>query len=149
VDTSSSALQLARRIYQMNDHSLTDQHEFIVSDVNRYLQEAAQEGRTFDIVILDPPAFAKSLNMKERALRGYEALNTQGIRVVAPGGLLLTCSCSGVVEVAEFETAVRQGLRIARRSAQILASFGPSLDHPSLLGFPEDRYLKALLLRLS
>ena len=149
VDTSSSALQLAERIYQMNGHSLTGQHEFVVSDVNRYLQEAAQEGRTFAIVILDPPSFAKSLDMKERALRGYEALNTQGIRVVSPGGLLLTCSCSGVVEEAEFETAVRQSLRIAHRSAQMVTSFGPSLDHPSLLGFPEDRYLKALLLRLS
>jgi 23S rRNA (cytosine1962-C5)-methyltransferase len=149
VDTSSGALQLAERIYQMNGHSLTDQHQFIVSEVNQYLQEAVQEGRTFDLVILDPPAFAKSLDMKERALRGYEALNTQGIRVVSSGGLLLTCSCSGVVEPAEFETAVRQSLRIAHRSAQMVASFGPSLDHPSLVGFPEDRYLKALLLRLS
>ena len=149
VDTSSSALQLAQRIYQINGHSLADQHEFVVSDVNRYLQESAQEGRTFDIVILDPPAFAKSLDMKERALRGYEALNTQGIRVVSPGGMLLTCSCSGAVEAAEFETVVRQSLRIAHRSAQMVTSFGPSLDHPSLLGFPEDRYLKALLLRLS
>jgi 23S rRNA (cytosine1962-C5)-methyltransferase len=149
VDTSSSALQLAERIYQMNGHSLTGQHEFVVSDVNRYLQQAVQGGRTFDIVILDPPAFAKSLDMKERALRGYEALNTQGIAVVSPGGMLLTCSCSGVVEEAEFEKVVRQSLRIAHRSAQMVTSFGPSLDHPSLLGFPEDRYLKALLLRLS
>jgi 23S rRNA (cytosine1962-C5)-methyltransferase len=149
VDTSSSALQIAERMYQLNGHSLAGRHEFIVSDVNRYLQQAVQESTTFDIVILDPPAFAKSFDTKERALRGYEALNTEGIRVVSPGGLLLTCSCSGVVEPAEFETAVRQGLRIAHRSAQLLTSFGPSLDHPSLLGFPEDRYLKALLLRLS
>jgi 23S rRNA (cytosine1962-C5)-methyltransferase len=152
VDSSRTALDMAEHNYRLNGHlpaSSTGLHEFVVSDVNRYLQQVAQEGKRFDIVILDPPAFAKSLDRKERALRGYEALNTLGIQVVSPGGLLLTCSCSGAVDPAEFETAVRQGLRVARRSAQIVASFGPSLDHPSLPGFPEDRYLKALLLRLN
>ena len=151
VDASSAALELARRNYQLNGHEITNsrQHEFVDSDVNAYLRESALAGKSFDIVILDPPAFAKSLAMKQRALRGYELLNTRGMQVVAPGGLLLTCSCSGGVDLAEFETAVQQGLRISRRSAQILTSFGPSLDHPTLLGFPEDRYLKALLLRLS
>jgi len=68
--------------------------------------------------------------------------------VVAPGGLLFTCSCSGAVAADEFEAAVRQGLLRSRRPAQLIASFGPSLDHPTLPGFPEDRYLKALALRL-
>jgi 23S rRNA (cytosine1962-C5)-methyltransferase len=156
VDASTAALELAKRNYALNGHEIgaageageTDQHQFVVGDVNRYLQSAAQAGKTFDVVILDPPAFAKNLGMKERALRGYETLNTHGARVVAPDGLLLTCSCSGGVDLAEFENAVRQGLRIAHRSAQLIASFGPSLDHPSLPGFPEDRYLKALLFRL-
>jgi len=152
VDSSRTALDLAERNYSLNGHlpaSSSDQHGFVASDANRYLQQLAQEGKSFDIVILDPPAFAKSLDRKERALRGYETLNTQGIQVVSPGGLLLTCSCSGAVGPVEFETAVRQGLRIARRSAQIVASFGPSIDHPSLPGFSEDRYLKALVLRLN
>ncbi len=150
VDSSAGALELARRNYQLNGHDATNgqQHEFVASDVNDYLKEIAQEGKSFDIVILDPPAFAKSVAMKQRALRGYELLNTHGMRVVSPGGLLLTCSCSGGVTPAEFETAVQQVLRVSRRSAQIVTSFGPSLDHPTLPGFPEDRYLKALLLRL-
>jgi 23S rRNA (cytosine1962-C5)-methyltransferase len=150
VDTSATALELARRNYQLNGHASDDagQHEFIASNVNRYLAEAAQAGKSFDIVILDPPAFAKSLPMKQRALRAYEALNTRGIRVLSQGGLLLTCSCSGAVDQAEFETVVQQALRITQRPAQILASFGPSLDHPTLPGFSPDRYLKVLLLRV-
>ncbi len=151
VDTSSAALELARRNYLLNGHASENgqQHEFIASDVNAYLKEAAEVGKIFDIVILDPPAFAKSLAMKQRAVRGYELLNTRGMRVLAPGGLLLTCSCSGGLDLAEFETAVQQGLRASQRSAQLLASFGPSLDHPTLPAFPENRYLKALLFRLS
>ena len=147
VDASAAALDLARHNYQLNGHD-PDAHEFVDADVNRYLQEVIQQGKRFDIVVVDPPAFAKNLAMKERALRGYETLNNQAARAVAADGLLLTCSCSGGVDYAEFEAAVRQGVQRARRNAQIIASFGPSLDHPSLPGFPEDRYLKALLLRL-
>jgi 23S rRNA (cytosine1962-C5)-methyltransferase len=114
----------------------------------RFLQSAQRDTTRYDIVVVDPPAFAKNLGMKERALRGYESLNAQAAQVVAPGGLLLTSSCSGGVEPAEFEAAVRAGLLRSRRPAQLIASFGPSVDHPTLPGFPEDRYLKALLLRL-
>jgi 23S rRNA (cytosine1962-C5)-methyltransferase len=147
VDSSAPALELARRNYTLNGHDPAA-HEFIDSDVTRYLQSAADSGETFDIVVLDPPAFAKSLSAKEKALRAYERLNTLGARAVASGGLLLTCSCSGGVDAAEFETAVRVALARAGRMAQIITSFGPSLDHPTLPGFVEDRYLKALLLRV-
>jgi 23S rRNA (cytosine1962-C5)-methyltransferase len=146
VDSSAPALGLARRNYALNSHDPTA-HEFVDSDVTRYLQSAADSGKTFDIVILDPPAFAKSLSAKEKALRAYERLNALGAQVVAPSGLLLTCSCSGGVDAAEFESAVRVALARAGRTAQIITSFGPSLDHPTLPGFVEDRYLKALLLR--
>ena len=147
VDASGAALDLARRNYRLNGQD-PDAHEFVDADVNRYLQEAIQQGKRFDIVVVDPPAFAKNLAMKERALRGYETLNNQAARAVAPDGLLLTCSCSGGVDYAEFEAAVRQGIQRTRRNAQLIATFGPSFDHPSLPGFPEDRYLKAILLRL-
>lgn len=147
VDASAPALDLARRNFALNGHGV-EAHSFVDGDVNRYLQQAAIDEQRFDIVVVDPPAFAKNLAMKERALRGYETLNTQAAKVVAPEGLLLTCSCSGGVELPEFEAAVRQGMLRAHRDGQLIASFGPSLDHPSLLGFPEDRYLKALLLRL-
>ena len=148
VDSSAPALELARRNYALNSHDPAA-HEFRAEEVNRYLQAATEKDARFDIVVVDPPAFAKNLGMKERALRGYESLNAAAGRVVAQDGLLLTCSCSGAVALEEFEGAVRQGLRQGRRNAQLIASFGPSLDHPTLPGFPEDRYLKALLLRLS
>jgi 23S rRNA (cytosine1962-C5)-methyltransferase len=147
VDSSAPALELAQRNYALNGHDPAA-HGFVDSDVTRHLQHATDTGETFDIVILDPPAFAKSLSAKEKALRAYERLNALGARVVAPGGLLLTCSCSGGVDSVEFETAVRVALARAGQMAQIITSFGPSLDHPTLPGFVEDRYLKALLLRV-
>jgi 23S rRNA (cytosine1962-C5)-methyltransferase len=147
VDSSAPALELARRNYALNGHDPAA-HGFVDSDVTRYLRQAGDSGATFDIVVLDPPAFAKSLGAKEKALRAYERLNTLGAQAVAPCGLLLTCSCSGGVDAAEFEAAVRVALARAGRMAQIITSFGPSLDHPTPPGFVEDRYLKALLLRV-
>jgi 23S rRNA (cytosine1962-C5)-methyltransferase len=147
VDSSGPALELARRNYALNGHDPAA-HAFEESDVVRYLQRATSAGERFDLVILDPPAYAKSVAMKERALRGYETLNHLGAQAVTPGGLLLSCSCSGGIEYGEFEGAVRAGLRRAGRMGQILDIFGPSLDHPTLPGFLEDRYLKALLLRI-
>ena len=151
VDSSGPALALARRNYQLNgyDPDAPDTHRFEERDVTRYLQAAGDTGQRFDLVVVDPPAYARSNAKKERALRAYEQLNALAARVVAADGLLLTCSCSGAVNAAEFEAAVRAGLVRAGRAAQLLEVFGPALDHPSLPGFPEDRYLKALLLRLA
>ncbi|HEX9035372.1 MAG TPA: class I SAM-dependent rRNA methyltransferase [Ktedonobacterales bacterium] len=149
VDSSAPALALARRNYALNGHDATDpRHAFIEEDVGRYLTAASEAGEHFDLVVVDPPAFAKSLNQREKALRAYEALNARALQVTAPGGLLLTCSCSGGVNAEEFEGAVRQALAREGRAARILESFGPSIDHPTLPGFSEDRYLKALLLRV-
>lgn len=149
VDSSGPALALARRNYALNGHDAEDpRHQFIETDVGQYLSQTAEAGERFDLVVVDPPAFAKSLNQRERALRAYEALNTRALSVTAPGGLLLTCSCSGGVNAEEFEGTVRQALAREGRSARIIESFGPSVDHPTLPGFTEDRYLKALLLRV-
>lgn len=149
VDSSAPALELAHRNYALNGVDTSDgRHVFVPSDVNEYLQRAAEADERFDIVVVDPPAFAKNLGQKERALRAYERLNTLALRVLPPEGLLLTCSCSGGVSAEEFEGAVRAALASERRAARLVASFGPSLDHPTLPGFTEDRYLKALLLRV-
>jgi 23S rRNA (cytosine1962-C5)-methyltransferase len=147
VDSSTPALELAHRNYALNNIDTSDgRHSFVTSDVNPYLQRAAEAEERFDIVVVDPPAFAKTLGQKERALRAYERLNALALRVVAPDGLLLTCSCSGGVNAEEFEGAVRAALASERRTGRLIGSFGPSLDHPTLPGFTEDRYLKALLL---
>ncbi|HET9111925.1 MAG TPA: class I SAM-dependent rRNA methyltransferase [Ktedonobacterales bacterium] len=147
VDSSAPALELARRNYALNEVSPDEsQHAFVVSEVNHYLQRAAEAGERFDLMVVDPPAFAKNLGQRDRALRAYEHLNALALRALAPSGLLLTCSCSGGVNAEEFEGAVRQALARERRGARLIASFGPSVDHPTLPGFTEDRYLKALLL---
>jgi 23S rRNA (cytosine1962-C5)-methyltransferase len=147
VDSSAPALELARRNFALNGVVADEpRHRFLVSDVNHYLQSAAEAGERFDLVVVDPPAFAKNLGQRDRALRAYEHLNTLALRTLTPGGLLLTCSCSGGVNADEFEAAVRQALARERRTARLITSFGPSLDHPTLPGFSEDRYLKALLL---
>jgi 23S rRNA (cytosine1962-C5)-methyltransferase len=147
VDSSGAALDLAKRNYTLNGHDPA-KHSFEDMDVTRYLQQSMDRGRSFGIVALDPPAFAKTARDRDRALRAYENLNTLGARAVSPDGLLLTCSCSGAITYDEFEGAVRAGLLRAERQAQIIESFTSSLDHPTLPAFPEDRYLKALLLRL-
>jgi len=147
VDSSEPALELARANYVLNGHD-PDAHVFHTGDVSRYLPAVGDSDTRYDVVVVDPPAFAKNLKMKERAMRGYESLNIHAARAVSPGGLLLTCSCSGAVTLEEFEGVVRQALQRTRRVAQVIANFGPSLDHPTLPDFPEDRYLKALLLRL-
>ncbi len=147
VDSSAPALDLARRNYALNGVGVDEtRHEFVVSEVNGYLQRAAEQGERFDLMVVDPPAFAKNLGQRDKALRAYERLNALALRTLAPGGLMLTCSCSGGVNAQEFEGAVRQALAQERRGARLITSFGPSLDHPSLPGFPEDRYLKAMLL---
>lgn len=148
VDSSAPALAFAQRNFQLNGHD-PEAHRFEERDVTRYLQAAVDTAQQFDLVVVDPPAFARSNAKKERALHAYEQLNALAARVVAPDGLLLTCSCSGAVNAAEFEQAVRLGLTRAGRAAQIIEVFGPALDHPTLPGFPEDRYLKVLLLRVS
>jgi 23S rRNA (cytosine1962-C5)-methyltransferase len=147
VDASAAAMELARRNYALNGHDPAA-HGFVTGDAVAYLKERAAEEAHYDLVIADPPAYAKSQASKARALYGYDALNTLAARMVAPGGLLLTCSCTGVVDLAEFEAVVQGALLHARRHAQLIESFTVSLDHPTLLGFPEDRYLKALLLRV-
>jgi 23S rRNA (cytosine1962-C5)-methyltransferase len=147
VDSSAPALDLARRNYELNGVGVDEtRHEFVVSEVNGYLQRTAEQGERFDLIVVDPPAFAKNLGQRDKALRAYERLNALALRTLAPGGLMLTCSCSGGVNAQEFEGAVRQALAQERRGARLITSFGPSLDHPSLPGFPEDRYLKAMLL---
>jgi 23S rRNA (cytosine1962-C5)-methyltransferase len=147
VDASAAAMELAGRNYTLNGHDPAA-HAFVTGDAVAYLKERVADETRYDLVIADPPAYAKSQESKPRALYGYDTLNTLAARVVTPGGLLLTCSCTGVVDLAEFEAVVQGALLHARRRAQLLESFTVSLDHPTLLGFPEDRYLKALLLRV-
>jgi 23S rRNA (cytosine1962-C5)-methyltransferase len=110
------------------------------------LRALDREGRRFDVVVLDPPAFAKRREGLEGALRAYREINYRGVRLLAPGGLLVTCSCSGKVTPQMFGEVIEWASREAKRPLQLLERRGAARDHPSLIGVPETEYLKAWFL---
>jgi len=110
------------------------------------LRALDKEGRKFDMVVLDPPAFAKRREGLEGALRAYKEINYRGVRLLAPGGLLITCSCSGKVTPDLFAEVIDWAAQEAKRPLQILERRGAARDHPPLLGVPETDYLKCWFL---
>ncbi|MEN9934913.1 MAG: hypothetical protein RLZZ387_1492 [Chloroflexota bacterium] len=124
-------------------------HSFVTEDCFDMLARYADEGRTFDIVILDPPSFAKSKQSRYAATRAYAKLNALGMRCVVPGGLLATASCTSQVGPETFKETVAAGAALAERRIQIIHEAGQPLDHPVPAGFPEGRYLKFVVGRVS
>jgi len=110
------------------------------------LRALDKEGRKFDVVVLDPPAFAKRRDGLEGALRAYKEINYRGVRLLAPGGVLVTCSCSGKVTPQIFGEVIEWAAQEAKRPLQVLERRGASRDHPPLLGVPETDYLKCWFL---
>jgi 23S rRNA (cytosine1962-C5)-methyltransferase len=105
------------------------------------------EAATFDLVILDPPKFAPTAAHAQRAARAYKDINLLAFKMLAPGGLLATYSCSGGVPADLFQKIVAGAALDAGCAAQILQRLGPAADHPVALAFPEGDYLKGLLIR--
>lgn len=143
VDVSAKAMELTESNALLNAHS--GAHQCVTQDVNTFLKELHQP---FDIVILDPPAFAKSLSKKHQAVMGYKRLNELGMKAVKPGGLLLTFSCSQVINESLFAGAVTAAGIETGRNARILHRLTQGPDHPVNLFHPEGNYLKGLLLRI-
>jgi 23S rRNA (cytosine1962-C5)-methyltransferase len=146
VDQDADAVALARQNFTLNGLPAA-QHDFLAADAFELLESFKREGRTFDVVILDPPAFAKSQKAVEAAIDGYASLNRQALAVVKPGGLLCTASCSARVGRDEFVGAVREGAFNAGVDLTLLEERYQPPDHPVRLQFPEGRYLKFLVLR--
>jgi 23S rRNA (cytosine1962-C5)-methyltransferase len=121
-------------------------HPLVTADCFDYLRET---GESFDRIVLDPPAFAKSRKDVERAVRGYREINLQASRRLREGGLLATFSCSNPLDEELFGRTVLGAVRDAGRTAQVLRVLGAGPDHPVNLAHPEGRYLKGLLLRLN
>jgi 23S rRNA (cytosine1962-C5)-methyltransferase len=111
------------------------------------LRALDKEGQKFDVVVLDPPAFAKRKDGLEAAIRAYKEINYRGARLLAPGGLLVTCSCSGKLTGALFGEVVEWAAQEAKRPLQLVERRGASRDHPVLIGVPETEYLKTWFLR--
>jgi 23S rRNA (cytosine1962-C5)-methyltransferase len=112
-----------------------------------YLRDRAEEPPAFDTVVLDPPAFAKNKESLPAARRGYKEINLRAFQVLKPGGILMTASCSYHMSEALLEELVLEAARDAGREVQLLERRGAGRDHPSLMGVPETRYLKVLVLR--
>jgi 23S rRNA (cytosine1962-C5)-methyltransferase len=147
IDQSAAALEQARLNFELNELS-PHGHVFETAEAFKWLEaEGGRDGR-HDIVILDPPAFAKTHREKDKALQGYIRLNRLGLPLVKPGGLLITCSCSGSVLMADFENAVREAAALTGRALQVLELFENGADHPWSLIAPESRYLKVLFCRV-
>lgn len=146
VDQDADAVALARQNFTLNGLPAAS-HDFLAADVFELLASFKAEGRTFDLVILDPPAFAKSQSAVEAALDGYASLNRQALAVVAPGGLLCTASCSARVTREDFLGAVREGAFNAGVDLTLVEERYQPPDHPVRLQFPEGKYLKFHVLR--
>ena len=144
VDASSEALARGRANAELNGATnLT----FVEANAFEDLRERDRRGERFDLVMLDPPAFAKSRGDVPAARRGYKEINLRAIRLLAPGGVLLTSSCSFNLDEVSFEGLVREAAADAGRDAVVLERRGQAADHPVRLGFPEGRYLKCFVLR--
>jgi len=144
VDSSDRALAMARRNLELNGHR-GDRAEFIRGDVLRYLADLAAPDR-FDLIVLDPPPLARSLKDAAHAARLYTDLNAFAMRALAPGGYLMTFSCSIHFRGEDFVRAVRIAQTKSGRKLRMLARLGPGPDHPVLLGHAEGEYLTGLLL---
>jgi len=144
LDSSAEALALAAQNLALNGFS-PDQWTHIEADAFQQLRRWRDEGRQFDLIILDPPKFATSPAQVERAARGYKDINWLAFRLLRPGGLLATFSCSGAVGRDLFQKIVFGAALDAGREARIVTHFSQSPDHPVLLSFPEGAYLKGLL----
>ena len=118
------------------------------ADAFDFLRSAGAAGRKWDVVILDPSKFVPSRALMDVGLRKYLDLNRLAAGVVAPGGILLTCCCSGLVDEATFLDTVGRAARTAGRSAQVFRVTGPGGDHPILADAPEGDYLKAVWARV-
>lgn len=146
VDSSPVALLAGATLAQR--HGYQDRIAFTKADLKRHLQTLGQEGQRFDIVIVDPPRFATTARDVEAARSAYRRLNGQAIRLVAPGGLLVTCSCSHAMRTDDFVRTVATAARDAGRESVMLSVTGQAADHPVPPAFPEGRYLKCVLLRV-
>ena len=148
VDSSSSAIDLANQNSLLNN--VESRVEFCREDATKFMQEALKQGKQWDIVILDPPKLAPSRALLKKAIRKYVALNAAAMRLVRPGGILMTCSCSGAMTSSgEFTRMIQMASQRAQVSATIILKRGAGLDHCLDPGYPEGEYLTNFTLRIN
>ena len=144
IDMSREALEIAEQNEKLNTGS-KNEIEWMEANAFDLLRDYADAGRQYDTIVLDPPAFARSKKNVEAALRGYKELNLRAMKMLRPGGILVTCSCSFAVSEDEFLTMLGEAAQDAHRSARIIEKRTQAKDHPILLGVPETFYLKCAI----
>jgi 23S rRNA (cytosine1962-C5)-methyltransferase len=147
VDASRVALEVADRNRELNP-DLQAKVDWIEADAFDLMRDFEASGKRYDTIVLDPPAFAKTKRAAEGALRGYKELNLRAIKMLRPGGTLITCSCSHHVSLSEFSEVVTSAASDAGRRVQLLETRGAAPDHPAILTLPETGYLKCLICRV-
>ncbi len=141
VDSSRPALEVADRNATLNSREI----EWVEANAFDLLRDYADAGHRYDTIVLDPPAFAKSKSNLETALRGYKELNLRALKMLRPGGILISCCCSYHVSPAQYLEVVAEAARDVRRSLRIIETRGQAKDHPVLLNVPETEYLKSVI----
>jgi 23S rRNA (cytosine1962-C5)-methyltransferase len=145
VDSSRPALETADQNAALNRQEI----EWLEANAFDVLKDYASAGRQYDTIVLDPPAFAKSKKNLETALRGYKELNLRALKMLRPGGTLITCSCSYHVSQADFLEMIAQAGVDARRRIRVLEVRRQAKDHPVIPSIPETSYLKAVFVRVT
>ena len=145
VDVSQKAIDLVNVNVARNFPNCTN-HQSVAADAFDYLTEQRAKQRTYDLIILDPPAFAKRHNDRHRGLGGYRFINAEAIKRVAKGGLVFTFSCSQAVDKATFQSIVTAAAIEAKRNVRIVDQLSQPADHPINIFHPEGAYLKGLML---
>jgi len=145
LDISSEAIALADRNARLND---ADNVEFREANVFDALREMESAGERFDTIVLDPPAFAKNRASVRAAVRGYKEINLRALKLLNPGGVLITCSCSYHLSEDMFVSLIGEAAIDSRRRVQLVEKRMQASDHPVLLGVPETHYLKCVVVRV-
>ncbi len=147
VDSSALAIETLRKNIELNQLN-ADKHAAIQSDVNKQLRKFREEGKTFDVIVLDPPKYAPSRSALDKASRAYKDLNRTGMQLLNSGGLLATFSCSGAMNMETFKQVLAWAALDAGKQVQFIYQFCQPEDHPVRSSFPEGEYLKGLLCRV-
>jgi len=144
VDSSAKAIEGVKKNVDLN--GLNDgRHEVFTMDAKQYLEEMEEK---YDLIVLDPPAYAKHMDARHKAIKGYVKLNKRAIEKIAPGGILFTFSCSQVVDRQQFYSAVTAAAIEAGREIKVLHQLTQPADHPINIFHPEGQYLKGLVLMI-
>lgn len=144
IDSSAQSLSLAQENIKINNFEIA-RASFIDGDVFRILREFRENGKRFDMVILDPPKFAPRKADLNRALSGYKDINMLAMNILNPNGILATFSCSGAVDLQSLQTVLFWAATDANREIQIIKTLSQGFDHPCRVSFPESEYLKGFI----